>query len=285
VRFICAVYDVIAMRLPHTTPNPLDIYHRHWVEIGHSAAHLLAISRFTVRQYAELIGEPNGLAPAMSHAYLPGFLRDRADEIGERPVNPLLGHEFVVFCSTIETRKNHLLLLELWDRLRLEFSREQLPILVFAGKWGWGTETVRSWTERDFRLRDRLLILNHVSDAELIWMYRNARFTLMPSLSEGYGLAAAESLSFGTPVVISDCPALVEATEGLMPGYDPLDFMAWFEEMRRLIRDETRLGELRAAASRYRGPTYDAFGNAVRAIVQVHQLPAMPGSGASIEAA
>jgi glycosyltransferase involved in cell wall biosynthesis len=276
VRFVSVVYDVIAMQFPFTTPNPQHIYHRHWVEIGHSAAHLLAISRFSVDQYREFIAEPNDLSPALSYAYLPNFLRDRADEIGETPVTGLLRRNFVMFCSTIETRKNHLLLLLLWDRLRLEFADDVLPMLVFVGKWGWGTETVRIMSERNFHLRGRLTILDRVSDAELIWIYRHARFTVFPAISEGYGLGAAESLSFGTPVVISDCPALVEATEGLMPAHDPLDFMAWLDEMRGLIRDDARLNELRAAAARYRGPAYDAFAGAVRDIAVAVSEPAMP---------
>jgi glycosyltransferase involved in cell wall biosynthesis len=267
VRFVSVVFDVIAMQHPFTTPAPLHLYHRHWVEIGHCAAHLLAISEFSAAQYREFIAEPNGLSTPMSHAHLPNFLRDRAEEIGDTPVSRLLGRSFVVFCSTIETRKNHQLLLHLWDRLRLEFDTAALPVLVFVGKWGWGTETVRLLSERNFRLRPHLLILNSVSDAELIWLYRHARFTLFPALSEGYGLAAAESLSFGTPVVIADCPALVEATEGLMPAHDPLDFAAWLAEIRSLIREEARLDELRAAAARYRGPPYAAFADAVRGII------------------
>jgi glycosyltransferase involved in cell wall biosynthesis len=267
VRFVSVIFDVIAMRFPFSTPGPLHIYHRHWVEIAHNAAHLLAISKFTADQYSEFIGEPNDLFPSMSYAHLPNFLRERADDIGETPVQKLLGRRFVVFCSTIETRKNHQLLLQLWDRLRLEFGPDKLPTLVFVGKWGWGTETVRLLSDRNYHLRGRLLILDSVSDAELIWIYRNARFSLFPSLSEGYGLAAAESLSFGTPVVIANCPALIEATEGLMPAHDPLDFMAWLEEMRRLIRDDLRLEELRAEAARYRGPAYEEFAGAIRSIV------------------
>ena len=265
VRFVSVIYDVIAMEYPHTTPGPPHVYHRHWVELGHCAAHLLAISRFSAGQYREFIGDPNDLHPSMSHAYLPSVLRDRAGDIGETAVPQLLGRRFVVFCSTIETRKNHQLLLQLWDRLRLEFSNDQLPILVFVGRWGWGTEAVRLLSERNFRLRSRLLILDRTSDAELIWLYRNARFTVFPSLSEGYGLAAAESLSFGTPVVTANCPALLEATESLMPAYDPLDFVAWLAEMRQLIRDDARLDELKSAAARYRGPPYEAFADAIRA--------------------
>ena len=273
VRFVSVIYDVIAMQHPHTTPGLPHVYHRHWIELGHYAAHLLAISQFSIDQYATYIGEPNDLHPPTSYAILPSFLRDRAGEIGESAVPQLLGRRFVVFCSTIETRKNHQLLLQLWDRLRLEFSPDQLPILVFVGKWGWGTETVRLLSERNFRLRSHLLILDRVSDAELIWIYRHARYTVFPSLSEGYGLAAAESLSFGTPVITSDCAALIEATEGLMPAYDPLDFFGWLEEMRRLIQNDARLDDLRSAAACYRGPPYEAFADAIRAIAAAVSAP------------
>jgi len=135
---------------------------------------------------------------------------------------------------------------------------------VFAGKWGWGTEQVRLMAE-SHHLRPHLMVLDRVSDAGLIWLYRHARFTVFPALSEGYGLGAAESLSFGTPVVTSTCPALMEATEGLMPAHDPLDALAWMAELRGLIGDDARLAELRDAAARYRGPPYAAFAGALRA--------------------
>ena len=268
VRFVSVIFDVIAMQYPYTTPNPAHVYQRHWVELAHSAAHLLAISRFSADEYSARIAEPNDLSPPISHAYLPSVLAARADDIGEVAVPALLDRRFVVYCSTIETRKNHVLLLHLWDRLRLEYGPDRLPVLVFAGKWGWGTETVRLMAERHPGLRPHLLVLNRTSDAELIWLYRHARFTVFPALSEGYGLAAAESLSFGTPVIVADCPALVEATEGLMPAHDPLDFVSWMAEMRRLIEDDERLDALRAAAGSYRGPSYLAFAEAVRTIVQ-----------------
>lgn len=276
VRFISVIYDVIAMELPFSTPGPPNLYHRHWVEIGHCADALLAISKFSADQYQDLIARPNGLTPRLSHAYLPSFLRERAAEIGETPVVSLIGHRFVVFCSTIETRKNHQLLLQLWDRLRVVVSPADLPILVFAGKWGWGTETVRLLSERNYRLRSHLKILNTVTDAELIWLYRHARFTVLPALSEGYGLAAAESLSFGTPVVIAHCPALVEATENLMPALDPLDFVAWFDLMRRLIEDDAHLDKLREAAKRYRGPAYADFAQAICDLTRAGPPPGTP---------
>lgn len=263
VRLIAVIYDVIAMELPFTTPSPIHIYHRHWVELGHLATHLVAISRHALQSYHCFIGEPNDLDPPMSYAYLPNFLFERREEIGESAVTELLDRRFVIFCSTIETRKNHQLLLHLWDRLRQEIDCDTLPILVFVGSWGWGTECVRMLSERNWRLRDHLRILNKISDAELIWLYRNARFTVFPSLAEGFGLAAAESLSFGTPVIVSNYPALLEATEGLMPAHDPLDLPSWLAEMRLLILNDEYLSSLRTKAAAFRGADYGEFADAV----------------------
>jgi glycosyltransferase involved in cell wall biosynthesis len=156
------------------------------------------------------------------------------------------------------------LLLQVWDHLRQEVSADCLPRLIFAGKWGWGVDDIRLQVERNWRLRSHLRILDQVSDAELIWLYRHARFTVFPSLAEGYGLGVAESLSFGTPVVTADCPALVEASEALMPAYAPYDFTGWHAELLRLITDDAYLEELRGAAARYSGPTYQEFGIALR---------------------
>ena len=264
VRLISVIYDVIAMEMPFTTPASVHVYHRHWVELGHLATHLVAISRHSLQSYQHFIGEPNDLAPPMSYAYLPNFLYERRHEIGETVVPSLLDRRFVVFCSTIEARKNHQLLLHLWERLRQEIDSGTLPILVLVGSWGWGVENVRLLSERNWRLRDHLRILDGLSDAQLIWLYRNACFTVFPSHSEGFGLAAAESLSFGTPVVVANCSALIEATEGLMPAYDPLDLPNWLAEMRRLIVDSSSLTSLRRKAAQYKGAHYTDFAYAIR---------------------
>ncbi len=267
VRFISVIYDVIAMEMPYVTPGAVHVYHRHWVELGHLADRLIAISRHSRDMYRRFIAAPNDIDPPIACAYLPNFLFDRQSEIGEEAVPRLQGRRFVVFCSTIETRKNHPLLVHLWDRLRQEIPPETLPVLVFVGGWGWGIEYTRLLTERNWRLREHLMVLNHISDAELIWLYRNARFTVFPAFAEGFGLAAAESLSFGTPVVVSSCPALNEATEGLMPRLDPLDFPGWLAEMRRLILDDAYLASLREAARGHVGAGYDDFAHAIRAAI------------------
>jgi glycosyltransferase involved in cell wall biosynthesis len=277
VRFICILYDVCGVELPYVTPGPTHQYHRHWVEIGHIAEQLISISQFSADSYRSLIGQPNHIDVPIHVAGLPNFLHARAAEIGEVAVPDLIDRDFVVFCSTIEIRKNHILLVNLWEELRQRLPTERLPILVFVGKWGWYADNVRMIAERNFRLRPHLRILTDISDAELIWLYRHASFTVFPALSEGFGLAAAESLSFGTPVITSHCPALIEATEGLMPALHPQDFIGWRQTIEHIILDDDALAALRSKAKQFRGPAYQAFAELVLRSAAGGAIPALSG--------
>jgi glycosyltransferase involved in cell wall biosynthesis len=257
------IYDVIALMYPYTTPEPTELYRRHWLEIARTCKHILAISHHTAETYEKYILRPNDLDAKVSVAILPNFLKDRAGDIGIQPVMELVGKDFVVYCSTIESRKNHETLIHVWERLMDDIEPAYIPVLVFVGRWGWGYETVQRMYERCWKLRPKLLVLERVADNQLIWLYKNAMFSVFPSLSEGFGLAAAESLSFGTPVIASSCPALREATEGLMPSIDPLDVPEWTRQICQLLLDKELLTSLRQRTAEFRGADYDAFARTI----------------------
>jgi glycosyltransferase involved in cell wall biosynthesis len=83
----------------------------------------------------------------------------------------------------------------------------------------------------------RIVMLHHVSDALLAHLYRDCAFTVFPSFYEGWGLAATESLAYGKLAIVSDTPALREATQGLCPAIHPLDWPRWFETITHYIDD------------------------------------------------
>jgi glycosyltransferase involved in cell wall biosynthesis len=263
INITALVYDVIALIYPYTTPEPTDLYRRHWLEIAHTCKHILAISYHTAETYEKYILKPNDLKATVSVAILPNFLKDRAGDIGVQSVMELVGKSFVVYCSTIESRKNHETLIHVWERLIDDIEPACVPVLVFVGRWGWGYENVQRMYERCLQLRPKLLVLERVADDQLIWLYKHAMFSVFPSLSEGFGLAAAESLSFGTPVIVSSCPALREATEGLMPSIDPLDVPEWTRQIRQLFLDKELLTSLRQRTAEFHGADYDAFARTV----------------------
>ncbi|RAI25617.1 hypothetical protein CH340_25535, partial [Rhodoplanes serenus] len=58
-------------------------------------------------------------------------------------------------------------------------------------------------------------------------------------------------------------PALIEASEGLMPAIDPSDLPAWHREIEALCLDDARLAALQQRATQYRGAAPDELPRAV----------------------
>lgn len=128
--------------------------------------------------------------------------------------------------GTIEPRKNHLMLLQLWRRL-VEMLGDAAPTLEIVGGRGWENENVLDMLDRSPVLRGHVVEHGRVCDRRLATLIRSARAVLMPSFAEGFGLPVAEALAAGTPVICSDLPALRE-TGGPVPEYiDPLDASFW----------------------------------------------------------
>src|SRR5262249_22987080 len=133
---------------------------------------------------------------------------------------------YFVCVGTIEARKNHLLLLNLWRRLATEFG-VQAPLLVLVGQRGWEIENVVDLLERCPALRGIVIEHNAMSDAELVPLFRGACAVLQPSFAEGFGFPLIEALALGVPALCSDIPALRE-TGGSVPEFlDPLDGPGW----------------------------------------------------------
>jgi glycosyltransferase involved in cell wall biosynthesis len=96
--------------------------------------------------------------------------------------------------GTIEPRKN----LDFYAQAIKKSNLESHFDFFHVGRKGWGN------------LPPNLNSIDVKDDQELANLIINARAVVIPSLYEGFGLPALESHAQGTPVVISNDPALVE---------------------------------------------------------------------------
>jgi glycosyltransferase involved in cell wall biosynthesis len=102
---------------------------------------------------------------------------------------------YVLFVSTIEGRKNHAYIFDVWQELAR--TRPNLPVLICVGRFGWRAETFIERMLITGNLNNKIRVLSDVSDAELDSLYANCLFTVYPSTYEGWGLPVGESLSKG----------------------------------------------------------------------------------------
>jgi glycosyltransferase involved in cell wall biosynthesis len=132
---------------------------------------------------------------------------------------------YFVILGTIEPRKNHLLLLNLWREM--VHSGQTPPRLYCVGKRGWENEQVIDMLDRCDALSGHVVECPELGDQALAQLIRGAQALLMPSFAEGYGMPVAEALAASVPVIASDLPVFREAA-GDVPDYlNPLDGPGW----------------------------------------------------------
>jgi glycosyltransferase involved in cell wall biosynthesis len=137
------------------------------------------------------------------------------------------GRPLFLALGTIEPRKNHALLLDIWERLHASLAESRIPRLVLAGARGWANADVfRRLDSRPFVGRT---VVEHagLGDGAIAALMDRSEALLFPSLAEGFGLPPAEAAARGLPVIAAPLPALRE-TLGDYPTYLPTgDPLAW----------------------------------------------------------
>lgn len=88
-----------------------------------------------------------------------------------------------------------------------------LPLLI-VGQDSWGDITLAEVADEAGLPEGRVRALGFLDDADLAVVLDRASAFIYPSLAEGFGLPLVEAFRFGTPVIHSDVPALVEVGGG-----------------------------------------------------------------------
>lgn len=160
-------------------------------------------------------------------------------------VDGLTSGEFVLTVGDVNHRKNHALLTGIWAALARERSTPPIP-LVIAGRIGTDGQPLVAAVKADPAANRAIRFLSDVDDAKLQWLYRNCRFSLFPSRSEGFGLPVVESFAFGKPCIASNTTSIPEASQGIATHIDPDDATTWRSAIERLLDDDTALASEKA---------------------------------------
>lgn len=174
---------------------------------------LLAVSRFTAQELAELHGLKEPQVEAVWN-WLPREFDRRPTEERKARVKAELGlpERFWLYVGGFRRNKNLPLLLRAYAAARAQVAG--LPPLVLAGKWpeadteftGKLNEVVAETGLGEPELRRP----GFVAEEDLSALYGLAELVVCPSTYEGFGYPVAEALAVGTPVIAARAASLPE---------------------------------------------------------------------------
>jgi glycosyltransferase involved in cell wall biosynthesis len=164
---------------------------------------------------------------------------------------------YFMMLGTIEARKNHLLILQLWAELARTMGA-QCPHLIIVGQRGWECEQAVDLLDRAAILRGLVHEMPRCSDEDVRHLLRGSCALLFPSFVEGYGLPLVEALAAGTPVIASDLPVFRELAGDVPDFLHPIDGLGW---LRLIAQFADPASTARAAQierlKRYQAPAWE----------------------------
>lgn len=215
VRPIHLVHDLIPVTHPQYCRAGEDERHRRrMLTVLDTASGVVANSAHTLDTLAEFAAAEDRTMPPVAVAW-PG-----TPVLPSVPARPESQPTFVIL-GTIEGRKNHALLLSVWQKLIRASSTGPAPRLVIVGRRGWQADEVFALLDRG-EFAGRVTEVGPLDDRRLASVLAGARALLFPSFAEGYGIPLVEALAAGVPVIASDLPVFREIGQDV-PDLLPVD--------------------------------------------------------------
>ena len=275
VHYVGFIYDVLVLRHPEWWALEVQALTRDWfLFTGRHAAMVLCCSVATRRDAEWFFEEEKIAAPQLATVRLAGdFAAMRETAGGVAPVRP---RPYVLYVSTLDVRKNHRLLFQVWKRLIATHGADAVPDLVCVGRRGALTRDFLRELDNAGHLGGRVCVDHDVDDVELAQLYAGCLFTVFPSMAEGWGLPVTESLAHGKYCVASNASSLLEVGGDLVDYHDPFDLDAAVRLIERAAFDPGfRARKEAAIRERFQ---HDGWSECVEAITRAVAPLTAPGA-------
>jgi glycosyltransferase involved in cell wall biosynthesis len=149
------------------------------------------------------------------------------DPLPDPPARRISDPPAFVVLGTIEPRKNHLLLLNIWRQFAEELPEADIPQLHIVGRRGWENENIVDVLDRAPFMGQHVFERGFLPDDRLASLLAGARALLFPSFAEGFGYPLAEACRMGVPTISADLPVYREFIDSGPLYLDPLDGPGW----------------------------------------------------------
>ncbi|PIP28052.1 MAG: hypothetical protein COX29_03190 [Candidatus Moranbacteria bacterium CG23_combo_of_CG06-09_8_20_14_all_35_22] len=155
--------------------------------------------------------------------------------------------KYILFLGTIEPIKNITKLLEAFKIFKEKCQKTKGKCdhkLILAGKNGWLSQEYKQIV-KDLGLIKDVIFTGYVVGDELVPLFKNADFFVMPSLYEGFGMTVLEAFATGTPAIVSNVSSIPEVAGDGAYQINPINTESIAEAMMKFAMDENLKNEFR----------------------------------------
>lgn len=218
---VVTVHDVAFLRSPeHFTPRGVAFFHRA-LDVVRAEADVVIVPSESTRLDCLEAGLGADRLRVIHHGTAPVTVA--YDDVTRFRRRHGLGREYVLWCGTLEPRKNLSTLLTAFEEVLA--SGGDLD-LVLVGPAGWGGTSADVLRRVEALPADRVHSLGRLADNDLQLAYSGARVFCFPSVWEGFGMPVLEAMNHAVPVVTSRGTSMAEVSGDAALLVDPLDAAA-----------------------------------------------------------
>lgn len=230
---ILTIHDLAPLIIPNAYNKRLALYYRYVLPFMiKTADRVIAVSKNTKNDLVNRLhvneNKIKVIYLGVNQEYKP---LQKTEEITKKYG---LTESFILFVGNIAPRKNLLVLLQAFNKLK---KRKIKHKLVIAGKKDQKHKQVLKMVN-DLNLGGEVIFTGYIPEEDLPSLYNAADLFVYPSLYEGFGLPVLESMACGTPVVASNTSSLPEVVGDAGLLINPRDVDALTDAIYKVLTDD-----------------------------------------------
>jgi glycosyltransferase involved in cell wall biosynthesis len=200
------LHDLTTWTMPelHTRGN-IAADQRFAETIVRKADRLIAVSEHTRQDAIRVLRIPGDRIDVIHHGVPDRYFQATSQEAEAVARGYKLERPYILFCATIEPRKNLNVLLDAYALLAPSL-RETFDLVV-AGMAGWASQAI---VQRLKSSSNGVRYLGYVAESDMPGLTRGATVFAYPSLYEGFGLPLAQAMAAGVPSITSAVSSMPE---------------------------------------------------------------------------
>lgn len=236
LKYTALIYDILPITHKSYFPKESSMkFEKHLIQLLSYSDRCVGISNHTVSQLHSFCKSRLIANVSLSKMTLSPTINERTKKINSPK-------RFILYVSSINDRKNHSFLIDVWNDVVERNNKLADVKLILVGKGSFDKVNLNC---------KNVIHMNSLNDSEVAYLYNECLFTVYPSIAEGYGLPVVESLLHGKPCITTDLSSLDEVNHPALIKLKASEYFDWYNAILSLLSNDAVLKSLNEEAEHY----------------------------------